>query len=222
MKIVDFSKYNHNNHKYIWSRPMNKELKKIKEEQIEKNKRRNEDNFNVEEIEELATRILKASEFDAKGIAIPIVKIVKAFDFRAYKEDLKKELPGDISINGKTKEIYEHDKIILVKKSDELYHQRFIVAHELAHYLFEFLGSEEYEKSLEFHDNYHKDDHVTIPEKRANRFAAAILMPRASFIEQYKIGKAANLQDMYFIEYLSRFFETPEESIVRRIQEVMQ
>lgn len=220
MKIVDFNKYRH---KYIGSGPMHKELKKIEHEQIEKNKsrRKHEDSFQVEEIEKLAERVLQVSGFDAQGIAIPIVRIVKAFDFRAYKEDLKKELPGDISINGKTKEIYEHDKIILVKKSDELYHQRFIVAHELAHYLFEFLGSEEYEKAIEFHDNYHKDDHVTIPEKRANRFAAAILMPEKSFIEQYKIAKAADLKDLYIIDYLSRFFETPVDSIERRMKEVM-
>lgn len=220
MKIVDFNKYNY---KYIWSQSMNKELKNIKNEQIEKNRsrRKHEDSFQAEEIEELAGRVLRALEFDAKGIAIPIVKIVRAFDFRAYKEDLKKELPGDISINGKTKEIYKHDKIILVKKSDALYHQRFIVAHELAHYLFEFLGSEEYEEGLEFHDNYHKDDHVTIPERRANRFAAAILMPSDSFIEQYKIAREADFKDMYTIDYLSRFFETPVDSIERRIKEVM-
>lgn len=102
MKIVDFNEYNH---KYIWSRPMNKELKKIEYEQIGKNKsrRKQEDSFFVEEIEELAGRVLKASGFDVKSIAIPIVKIVKAFEFRAYKENLKKELPGDISINGKNK-----------------------------------------------------------------------------------------------------------------------
>lgn len=220
MKIVDFNEYNH---KYIWSRPMNKELKKIEYEQIGKNKsrRKQEDSFFVEEIEELAGRVLKASGFDVKSIAIPIVKIVKAFEFRAYKENLKKELPGDISINGKTKEIYGHDKIILVKKNDKLYHQRFIIAHELAHYLFEFLGSEEYEKAMEFHDNYHKDDHVTVPEKRANRFAAAILMPRESFAEQYEIAKKAGLEDWYTLDYLSRFFETPMDSIDRRIKEVI-
>lgn len=178
--------------------------------------------YSLSEIDMLAKEILSNVSYYSKDCATPIVKIAKEFGFVTYKETLNDGLSGDIYINGKTKEEYKSDKIILVNKGDELFHQRFVVAHELAHYLFDFLGNVEYKDiTKKFSDTYYKNMHETTSEQRANRFAAAILMPEDSFIKQYNIAKSIDKNRMFVIMYLSRFFETTMNSIERRIAEVL-
>lgn len=63
--------------------------------------------------------------------------------------------------------------------------------------------------------------HNTTDEKRANRFAASILMPKDVFIKQYNIAKSVDSSSLFITMYLSRFFETSISSIERRILEVL-
>lgn len=178
--------------------------------------------YSLVEIDIIAKEILSKLSYYSEDSATPIVKIAKEFGFITYRETLDDDLSGDIYINGKTKEEYKNDRIILVNKNDELFHQRFVVAHELAHYLFDFLGNEKYkDTSIRFSATYYKNMHETISEQRANRFAAAILMPGDSFIKQYNIAKNIDKNRMFVIMYLSRFFETTMSSIERRIAEVL-
>ena len=100
--------------------------------------------------------------------------------------------------------------------------QRFVIAYELAHYLFDFLGKTEYsDPKVKFSDAYFKNHHETLEEKRAKRFAASILMPNEMFLEQYKIAESEHNNKLYTIIYLSQFFETPTDSIEKRILEVI-
>lgn len=175
--------------------------------------------YTNEEVDSIAKRILLEFGIDSEDCATPIVKIAKAFGFKTYRKTLDDGKSGDISINGETKERYGYEKVIFVQKEDELYQQRFVVAHELAHYLFDYLGNPEYENGLLFTDTYMKDHHDSEHEQRANRFAAAILMPEEVFIKQYNI--AQEYQNRLFTRmYLSEFFETRQDSIDRRIVEV--
>ena len=202
---------------------------KCMEEQLEKliseleNKKQQSYVFSMSEIDEIALKILSILGYRSGNTATPIVKIVKQFGFMAYKEQLDDpNLSGDISINGDTLEIYGHDKVIIVNDMDEKNHQRFVTAHELAHYLFDFLGNSEYlDKSVKFNAAYYKDKHDTADEKRANRFAASILMPKDLFVKQYNIARAVDSNSLFITMYLSRFFETSISSIERRILEVI-
>lgn len=188
---------------------------------LEKNNKENHE-YSLFEIDMIAKEILSNLKYYSEDSATPIVKIAQAFDFVTYKETLDGGLSGDIYINGKTKEDYGNNKVILVNKKDELFHQRFVIAHELAHYLFDFLGNTDYaDKSIRFSDTYYKNMHGTKKERRANRFAAAILMPEDAFIRQYNIAKKIDKNRMFVIMYLSRFFETTMDSIERRIAEVL-
>ncbi|MCM1233776.1 MAG: ImmA/IrrE family metallo-endopeptidase [Ruminococcus flavefaciens] len=176
--------------------------------------------YSLVEIRNIANNILSMMSKNYSGrCATPIVKIAKLFDFKTYKEYLNES--GDININGTTKEKYGHDKVILVNRNEELYHQRFVVAHELAHYLFDFLGNSTYtDKNILFADTYEKDKHETPQEKRANTFAAEIMMPKELFIQQYNIARREEKNHMFIVMYLSRYFETSIESIEKRIKEV--
>lgn len=184
--------------------------------------KRNKDNheYSLLEIRNITNDILSMMKKNYTGrCATPIVKIAKLFDFKTYKESLNES--GDININGETKEKYGHDKVILVNRNEELFHQRFVVAHELAHYLFDFLGNSAYEdKSILFADTYEKDKHETPQEKRANTFAAEIMMPKELFVRQYDVARREENNHMFIVLYLSRYFETSVESIEKRIKEV--
>ena len=48
---------------------------------------------------------------------------------------------GNIYVGGTTKKLYGHDKIIIARKMRTLLTGRFIIAHELGHYLMDCVGS---------------------------------------------------------------------------------
>lgn len=178
--------------------------------------------YTKNDIDTIAQNLLEIFNVKDKKTSIPIVKIAKAFNFKTYSETLPEKLSGDIYINGETTEEYGHNKIILVNKIEHFFHQRFVIAHELAHYFFDFLGKDEYTNpNIKFSDTYYKDKHETLEEKRANRFAASLLMPEKIFIEQYYIAKNEDSSDLFAIFYLSQFFQTPTDSIEKRIMEVV-
>lgn len=211
--IIEFRRYN-------WKKGDLMIFEKLLLELKEKNKSGHQ--YPLAEIRKIANDILSMSGFYSGRCATPIVKIAKEFDFKTYKETLPDKKSGDIHINGNTSEKYGHDKVILVNKEEELFHQRFVVAHELAHYLFEFLGNPKYsDPSIIFVEPYQKDRHETMQEIRANTFAAEIMMPRELFIEQFHIARRENSNRMFLLMYLSRYFETSIDSIERRIAEVL-
>lgn len=209
--IIKFKNYN-------WRKGDIMELKELLKNLEEKNRKGHE--YSLAEIRNITNVILSMMSNNYSGrCATPIVKIAKLFDFKTYKESLNES--GDININGETKKKYGHDKVILVNREEELPHQRFVVAHELAHYLFDFLGDVTYEdKSILFADTYEKDKHETPQEKRANAFAAEIMMPKELFIRQYNVARREENNHMFIVMYLSRYFETSVESIEKRIKEV--
>lgn len=188
-------------------------------ELTEKNKAGHE--YSLEEMRKIANDILNTTRNYSGRCATPIVRIAKSFDFKTYRENLKES--GDININGETKEKYGHDKVILVNKDEELFHQRFVVAHELAHYLFDYLGNPDCENTnILFTENYIKDQQPkTSREQQANTFAAEIMMPKDLFIKQYNIAKREENNHMFIVMYLSRYFETSIDSIEKRIGEVL-
>ena len=175
------------------------------------------------EIENVANKILTLFDYYTKDSSTPVVKIVKEFGFKALKANMEdSDLAGDISINGDTKEKYNCDKVILVNEDDDLFYQRFVTAHELAHYLFDFVGNVEYkDTNKQYTAAYYRNHHDSLEERRANRFAAALLMPKQEFIKQYNIAKCVDSNGLFICTYLSRFFEVPTSSVERRILEVL-
>ena len=203
---------------YNWRKKKNMKFKSLIQELTEKNEKSHE--YSLSEIRTIANSILNMTDYYSGRCATPIVKIAKEFGFKTYKETLNDS--GDIHINGTTIDEYGHNKIILVNKNDELFHQRFVVAHELAHYLFEFLGNPNYlDPNIIFVDTYQKNKHETPQEKRANSFAAEIMMPNELFIKQYNVARQEDSSRMFMLMYLSKYFETTIDSSEKRIVEVL-
>lgn len=178
--------------------------------------------YNIEDAEKLADKILELGGYKDTLGRTPIVKIVNNFGFSAFKEqNMPKNISGNIFIGGTTKEIYHNDKVIVVGADEEFYHQRFIIAHELAHYLMDYIGNEKYADSKKlFSMAYLKDNHDK-GEVRADRFAAEILMPANLFSAKYKRVSELSFHDMeYTLKYLSDYFQTKISCIKRRIDEL--
>ena len=177
--------------------------------------------YSPAEIETKACMVLTVTDLYPQRSAVPIVKIADKFGIDVYECDLEEDFPGDIRINGDTLKYFDRDRVILVSADEDIFRKRFLAAHELAHYIYEFPWDPSYKNpSLLFSDKYHKDHHETLEEKRANRFAAAILMPKDLFVNQYHIARNEDGNEMFIIMYLSRFFEVPINSIEKRIMEV--
>lgn len=178
----------------------------------------------VQEAENLADSVLKNSGLDRLIGSTPIVAIAQGFGIRTYKEiNLPEEISGNLYVGGTTAEIYGTDKVIIVGEEEEYFHQRFIIAHELAHYLIDYLGSSESKNTrILFSRTYPKRNHESAEEVRADRFAAELLMPSRLFLGQYiNAMRVSGNNRRYTISYLSDYFETKKTSIEKRIKEVI-
>lgn len=178
----------------------------------------------TEEAEELARKVLKAWRLDNVNGAVPIVKIANGFGFSCHKaENIPEDISRNIFVGGTTKEAYGNDKVIIVGSSEEYEHQRFIIAHELGHYLIDYIGSpESKDPGMLFSRAYPKQNHQSDEELRADRFAAELLMPSKIFLRQYvRAMEAFDYNKKYAISHLSTYFKTSKSSIRRRIEELI-
>lgn len=164
----------------------------------------------------------------------PILGLVKSLGFDVYKDSsLPENISGRIEVVGRK-------RIIRVNPKEPWGHQRFVIAHELGHFLMHSgLSIEDGDDQNKYKDDYTKNPKsslyfadVTKParnslkEKCADAFAAELLMPRDLFIQRYlfystneKFNPSKNR--IITIRCLSQAFLTKPSSIERRIQEIM-
>ncbi len=174
-------------------RELVKEIKKIPIE-----------NTNISDITDKIISYLNVNEYP-----IPIVKIARAMNFIIGKQELDDTFSGYIAIGDKIQEKFEKDRLICVNSKDNLGHQRFTIAHELAHFLFDYRGGE-------YYNTYKTTDVNNSSEKRANKFAANLLMPTKEFKRKYnKLNGDDNR-----IEKLMGYFEVSRKAINLRIIEL--
>lgn len=163
-------------------------------------------NIDISEITDKIIRDLNINEYP-----IPIVKIVQALDFIVGKQKLQETFSGYIAIGEKIREKFGKDRFICVNSTDCIGHQRFTIAHELAHFLFDF------KKSATYYNTYRTTDSDNKIEKRANAFAANLLMPAEEFRRIYNDILADNEKK---IEILMKYFEVSRRAIDLRIIEL--
>ena len=168
------------------------------------------------EVEHLADSILIENNPAELVAPTPIVKIVSDFRFKAFKiENLGEDISG---------KVFHHDKVIVVQAKEELYHQRFIIAHELGHYLLDYIGNPTFEdpKKL-FSKTYIKAEHESFEDILADKFAAELLMPSRLFLQKYiNIMDYSRNNIVFTVTYLSVFFEVKKEKIIKRIAEIIE
>lgn len=151
-------------------------------------------------------------------IPVPVIKIAQMMGFQVYQQPIAEpNLSGFIMISGNLKETFPSDKIISVAQSENLGHKRFAIAHELAHFLFDYRPTE----MNEYCDYYYTDEkHIYMStERRANHFAACLLMPERQFVDAFAELK---VEDDFFetVNQLAERFQVSGTAIKRRIEEL--
>ena len=104
-------------------------------------------------------------------------------------------------------------KIIGVNVKRPLDLKRFIIAHEFAHWVLHYQDGQVF---LHRENKKGKNNE----ENDADYFAAALLMPKASFTRVYSELKSQNLSKSVICSQLASTFKAPLESISRRIDEI--
>lgn len=154
--------------------------------------------------------LAKKGYIENNNRAKKIIEFARFLGFKVFQKNL--ELPeriyGMIAVDKKYEEKFGTDKIIILDEQDSYYHKRFVVAHELGHYLLH------YEENGTLYETYRGSSaHGDEREQEANKFAAALLMPAEEF------RNVSNLYDGD-VGALSTLFEVPEEAVRRRFKEV--
>lgn len=157
-------------------------------------------------------------------------KLCDKFGIKVYKSaDLKQKVSGEIFAYGTTKDIYGHDVVIISNSNEQFEHRRFVIAHELGHYLFDCIGNPQYQdESKVFCETYihSADSHEELKERRADRFAAELLLPIARVKESYiAIAKSPDGQIFgrdYVVNQLAQYFQVKVTTIERRLKEILE
>ena len=185
---------------------MRKERNKMEQKLIDEIRKMPKD---VDKISDITEKII--NDLKSKKYPIPIIKIMKELNFIVGKQRLEDDLSGYIVINDEIERKFGKKKMICVNSEDNWGHQRFTIAHELAHYLFDYDM-----KEPEFYNTYRTTEVNSEKEIRANKFAANLLMPEKEFKKQY--NKFYN--DIYIYSKLEEYFQVSRRAIDRRIIEL--
>lgn len=132
---------------------------------------------------------------------------------------------GYIKVNrsGENKEV--ESIAVWVNPTEAPVRQRFTIAHELGHLIFDILPNIEDSNIDEcFEDKLHRNDEMNYKETRANKFAAQLLMPAdlvksevSKLVKQLKDeGKKASLDDI--VSKLAVIFDVSSQSMEIRLK----
>lgn len=185
-------------------------MAKIREEIQSRNQ---EKKYDVNEMPEVAQMIL--DRLGIEEVPIPIVAIMKSLNFQVVAGELKDEISGIIGIDDDLAKNFKSSKVIAINNKDNVGHQRFTMAHELAHYLFDFDVSNQ----IVYYNTYNTFEDENEEERRANYFAANLLMPEKKFKKEFDNVVIKN--NLYVtVEKLSQIFQVSGEAVRRRISEL--
>ena len=126
------------------------------------------------------------------------------------------QLSGALAINNSV-DVERFKKMIMLNTKDSTEHQRFTIAHELAHYIFDAVPEQKYYEAYYRTDEERNNE---VREYRANKFAANLLMPEAIFIPRYRFvaGQLSDQRKVHII--LSWDFGVSITAIKKRIKEL--
>ncbi len=172
---------------------------------------------NIKEVPKVAESVLKNFEVNDLTSGVPIVEILNNLGFKIFQSNLEPDgLSAYIAVDPTFEEYYGSNKIIFVDTKGNIGHKRFALAHELAHYLFDFNGDE----NLCYYNTYFPESESENEEEmRANCFAANLLMPEREFqkkFEQYK----NNQSKADIVSTLSRYFLVSPTAVLKRFKEL--
>lgn len=132
--------------------------------------------FNLKEIDNDAQELLyKIYDNDKYNLGqyhyreTPIIEIARIMGFKVFTAKFKeRNLSGTIGVSNTLIDTFGCDKVIILNNEDSDKHILFTLAHEIAHYIYDYNP-----KTPGYSNTYRIDEAKTDKEVRANRFAAA-------------------------------------------------
>lgn len=168
-------------------------------------------------IENIVGELLAQNGYSfGEDTSVDIVELARKLGFVVGIAELPDNEDGFLAIQPLDPEKRDGEgggKIIGVNVSRPIDLKRFIIAHEFAHWALH------YQEGKVFLHRENKKG-KSIEENDADYFAAALLMPRASFSRVYSQLKEKGLNDVVICAQLAATFKTPLESVTRRIEEI--
>jgi len=129
---------------------------------------------NIDKYKNNSIELIK--DFDLFKAPIDLDSLTKYLDIDVNYIDFNDDISGKIKYN------YIDDNVIIsINKNEYLPRQRFSLAHEIAHYIYDI----DFENNSEIKDSektLFRNDVVNPIEKRANKYAEKLLMPKELFI----------------------------------------
>ena len=169
---------------------------------------------------DIANNFLKIIEYKNIENPVPIVEIVKNMGFMVKMADeLPNNASGIILIAPELEERYHTTKCVLISNKIKYGKRRFVLAHEIGHYLFDYSSQTEARFVHRFIASYNKDTIDEPNERKVNMFAAALLMPEIMFKNKYSEFIEEN-DLLTTIMRLSEIFQTTTKSVEKRISEL--
>ncbi len=172
---------------------------------------------NVEKkaIEERAEKLLQENEINATN-GVEIVSLANKMGFIVGNASLDDKEDGFIAVDKKqTLFGTSSNKVIGVNSTRDYFFKRFVIAHELGHYVLD----DGCNKAIYAHRE-HKPDPRREEEQDKDFFAACLLMPRKAFLAKYhETQEKESLLSKQIIE-LQKTFKVPLISIMKRLEEL--
>lgn len=149
-----------------------------------------------------ARKLLK--ELKITTIPVPLNPIVKHLSINTAPHDIDDKLSGVTAYDSETDENY-----ILYNKSHHVHRQRFTVAHEVGHVVFEHPNYQN--ESLDFNS---KDDR----EIEANQFAAELLMPLDKIKSDIvMLGTVKKMAYKYWVSEEAMFWRLDDAKLLNKL-----
>ena len=166
-------------------------------------------------LEETAEKVIQENNVDPSN-GYDIVSLAKGMGFYVGTALLDENEDGFIMVNTEGTKLLgtEYNKIIVVNDSRDLDLKRFIIAHELGHYVINGKDSEI------FAHRKKEGDERADNEQEVDYFAASLLMPKSAFSAKYKQLCAEGKGIAERVVKLKNIFRAPMESVLRRIEEL--
>ena len=172
-----------------------------------------QDFYDNEKIEDLITEV--EGILNLNGKVFEIGEALNIIGFSIFRIELDSNIGGIFIRSAEIENILGKDrnKVVLLNKDKSLEEQRFTMAHELGHYIFDY-------RHNDYFSMHASEETDTRNEKRASRFAAALLMRKDMFIESFNNLKASNCNQEEFLIKLAHEYCVPQSTVVKRINEL--
>ena len=159
------------------------------------------------------------SRVNDKGSAsIDIIGLARHLGFVVGNAELSDDEDGFIIVDEGKKEILGQatDKLIGVRADQSIEWKRFVIAHEIGHYILHY--NKEVNNGMYAHRDHKKGKNEF--ENEADYFAANLLMPADRFLKNYEELQKISLSVEEKVLVLAKRFCVTEKMTIRRFEEL--